>query len=160
MKKLFQNKFAAFTILVVLTFLLLFFDPFFLDSIAPGSAITALYLVIPFVLWYVYIKPRSITKSELTAEEKEYVNKEKVKSFIRSALQVFGAFVAVVTIIGVKIPYIDPIREALQFLSDKADIGLDSVNTIIGIVMYLIGFFKDGERFENRALVNPRKVDL
>lgn len=160
MKKIFQNKLLAFTALIILTFLLLFLDPFFLDAIAPGSPITALYLVIPFLLWLFFVKEKPFHKSELTPEEKEYINKEKVKSFIRSAVQVLGAIIAVVTIIGLKIPFIEPIKQALAYIADKADIAIAALNTIIGIVIYLIGFFKDADRFETRSMVNPRKINL
>lgn len=155
-----KNKLLAFIALILLTFLLLWLDPFFLDRIAHGSPITALYLIIPIVLWLFFVREKPYSKSELTPEEKEYINKEKIKSFIRSGLQVFGAFIAVVTLLGLKIPYIEPLHNALKYLSEKADIAIGAINAIIGIVIYLIGFFKDADRFESRSIVNPRRINL
>jgi len=141
--------------LFLLTVVLLLLNPLSLVGVAQAA-----YFVVPLVLYFIFLyKPYAGIKS-LSLEEKEYINKEKIKSFLRSAIQVLGAIIAVTAIIGLKIPFIDKIGELLNYLLGQSDIAIEAISTIIGIVVYLIGFFKDSARFNSRSLIEPKKINL
>lgn len=150
-----MKKILYYAGLFLLTVLLLLWNPF-----ALVGAVQAAYFAIPLVLYFIFLhNPYGGIKS-LSLEEKEYINKEKVKSFLRSAIQVLGAIVAVTAIIGLKIPFIDKFGELLNYLLGQSDIAIEAITTIIGIVLYLIGFFKDSARFNSRSLIEPKKINL
>ena len=78
------------------------------------------------------------------------MNIEVVKSVVRSLIQLVGMLLIIG--VGVKIPLIVNVNEALQWVSGNIDIVWQSIQVIIGAAITLAGFFKDKTRFEEREI--------
>lgn len=65
---------------------------------------------------------------------------EQIKSLIRHSLTAIGIFL---TLIG-----IDKFLPLVEFLQDNLDNTVAAVSTLVGIVMTIVGFFKDEDRWE------------
>lgn len=78
------------------------------------------------------------------------MNIEVVKSVVRSLIQLVGMLIIIG--VGVKIPLIVNVNEALQWVSGNIDMVWQSIQVIIGALVTLAGFFKDKTRFEERAI--------
>lgn len=76
------------------------------------------------------------------------MNKELLKSVFRSIVQVIG----VLLVVGIKIPLVSSISEALNFLLSNIDQAWQAGEIIWGVVVTLIGFFSDKSRFEAREI--------
>lgn len=109
-----------------------------------------LYAYIPFLgslgLYFLYPDTYS---SKSVGEIKEET-KEKAKSILRSVIQVVGVLI-VLGGFGIKIPYVEQVQEAANYLTANIDIAAEALNVVIGIVLTLYGLFKNPERFEARA---------
>lgn len=64
---------------------------------------------------------------------------EQIKSLIRHSLTAIGIFL---TLIG-----IDKFLPLVEFLQDNLDNTVAAVSTLVGIVMTIVGFFKDEDRW-------------
>lgn len=75
---------------------------------------------------------------------------EKIKSVLRSVIQVIGVLI-VLGGFGIKIPYIDKVQEAANYLTNNIEIAAEALNVLIGVGITLYGLFKNPERFEARS---------
>ncbi len=152
-----MGKTLKLVLVAVVGFVLLLINP-----LGFTGAFGAVYFLVPGVIYFLFFNDENkwLKAQGLSDTQIEFINKEKWKSFIRSAIQIVGALVAFSAMVGLKIPFIDPILNSLKELGDKFDVIVDSIMALVGIVLTIIGFFKNQERFEQRSLINPKKIDL
>lgn len=129
--------------------LLLFFGGMFLSTSLGFVA----YIPFVIVLVLAQLYPSTFSAKSETEIKAEWV--EKAKAFIRTLIQIVGVLI-VLGGFGINIPYIDTIKDMLTYLGDNLNVAADALNIVIGIVVTVIGFFKDKERFEVRA--NPHEA--
>ncbi len=77
-------------------------------------------------------------------------NIEKVKSVLRAIIQVVGVLI-VLGGFGIKIPYVESVMEAANYLTANIDIAAEALNIVIGVAITVYGLFKNPERFEARS---------
>lgn len=139
----------------VLTFLLVKINPIGIDL---SSWIFGIYLL-PITLFSIYVLTSPVFGAKsITPNEKRAIVYEQIYSILRKVLTILGAIIA----LGVfdKVPLIGSLNNALIYLAENWDMSIDAIEKIVGLLLGLIGQFSNNSRFEVRALVNPRKIDL
>ncbi len=152
--KILKSKLGT-LLVIIIAFLFMLWNP-----LAFAPIWTSLYGITLFTIYVFWLESTAYTAQGLTKEDKQYINKEKLKSFFRSVVQIIGALVAAAAIFNFKIPFIDSIIELVNYLSGKVGIAVDALNILIGIGLYLYAFFFHSDRFKTRALIKPRKIHL
>lgn len=145
-----KREYLVYGGLVLLTILLMILDPIRLDP-DKISWISALYAIIPLGIWYFFFRPKPVQIKSLTVTSDD-VTKEKIKSLIRTAIQLLGILIVVLTAVGVNIPILNKVADLMQYLSGQVDIAYEAVMTLIGIGIAIYGFFKNSDRFAVRAI--------
>ena len=104
----------------------------------------------PFIISLLWsnLFPDEMSRKSAGEIKEEWV--QKAKSLLRSVLQLSGVFIALGGL-GVKIPFIEPVLNALNYLAANMDIAVNALNIVIGFGITIYGFFKDQNRFEDRA---------
>ena len=150
-----KNSLITSLVLLFLALLLTIWNPFAFTGVAQ-----ALYFLILFV-WLLYDHLTDHNKiGTLSNDEKQYINGEKIKSIIRAVIQALGILVALIGVFNLNFPYLGFINDFLNFISDKVDITVQAINVLIGIGIALYGYFKDPTRWQSRALIHPKKVNI
>lgn len=138
-------------ILSVLSLGLMIWNPF--NLIGLGQV---LYSILPFgYIFYDHFTQLGIPGIEtrtLLPETKADIDKEKIKSIIRMILYVLGAVIAVTGALNLNIPVLNIINTAIQFVADNLDVAAQALEVIVGLIVTLIGYFKNKERFAARVL--------
>lgn len=144
-------------LVAVIGFALLLWNP-----LGFTGAYGVLYFLVPGIVYVLFLDDNNkwLKAQGLTDTQIDFINKEKWKSFLRSAIQIVGAVITFSAMLGLKIPFIDPISNSLKELSGQFDLIIDSIVALVGVVITIIGFFKNSARFEQRALINPKKINL
>jgi succinate dehydrogenase hydrophobic anchor subunit len=138
--------------------ILFLIDPFNLEGVHP--ALRALNALPFFAYWYLYVYHDNVYNAKgLTDVDKEYINKESWKSFLRSVIQVVGSITAFSAAVGVDIPYIGIVSDLATYIESQLDVAVEAIITLIGIGLYLYGYFKNPDRFKQRVLLEPRKIE-
>ena len=108
------------------------------------------YAYIPFLgrVGFYFLYPDTYS-SKSVGEIKEEA-KEKLRAALRAVIQVVGVLI-VLGGFGIKIPYVEQVQAAANYLTANIDIAAEALNVVIGIVLTLYGLFKNPERFEARA---------
>lgn len=138
-------------VLSVLSLGLMMWNPFNLVGLGQ-----VLYSILPFgYIFYDHFTQLGIPGIEtrtLLPETKVDIDKEKIKSIIRMILYVLGAVIAVTGALNLNIPILNLINTAVQFIADNLDVAAEAIGVIFGLVVTLIGYFKNKERFAARVL--------
>jgi hypothetical protein len=132
------------------TLILAISDPFKLDpeGINSTSAIKALYFIPAIIAWvWTFVLPTFGIRSEGGQE----VAIEKVKSIVRSAIQIIGSLIAVDAAFNLDIPFLELVFTVAGYIGENIDTAANAIGVILGIGTTLYGFFKDKDRFEVRA---------
>lgn len=138
-------------VLSVLSLGLMMWNPF--NLIGLGQV---LYSILPFgYIFYDHFTelgvPGIATKT-LHPETKADIDKEKIKSIIRLVLYILGAVIAVTGALNLNIPILNVINVAIQYIADNLDVAAQAIGVIVGLVVTLIGYFRNKERFAARVL--------
>jgi hypothetical protein len=145
-----QWPFWAMVGIFIGTLILAVQDPFNLDpeGINSTSAIKALYCIPAIVAWvYLFVLPTFGVRSEGGQE----VVTEKIKSIVRSAIQIIGSLIAVDAAFDLNIPFLELVFSVAGYIGDNIDTAANAIGVLLGVVTTLYGFFKDKDRFEVRA---------
>lgn len=136
--------------ILVLSLIIASYDVFNLDANGSNSvsAVKVLYMI-PFFLYIVFsITKTHYSRRSVTASEEKT---EKIKSLIRSIIQIIGTLITFAGAFNVKIPFIDILRTVLSYVADNVDIATNAILALVGIGITIYGFFKNGERFQDRS---------
>ena len=143
------------------TLALMKLDPFGFNPLGfEGTSVKpALYILPALVIWFFYfVRPTIKANAAQTPAEKRAVLYEKIGSISRKVMAVLGSFLAF-HVVG-DIEYLQVLYNVLKTLSENWDIGTQSLETLIGIVLMLASHFYKLTRFASRAMINPRKIEL
>lgn len=90
--------------------------------------------------------------------EKKNEKKEFYLSILRHVITVVGMLVS----LNVKIPFIEQILDALNFISNNLNVAYEAVRVLIGLATSLIGIFSKADRFSTRSkiLVEGRRINV
>jgi hypothetical protein len=107
-----------------------------------------LYCIPAIVAWvYLFVLPTFGVRSEGGQE----VVTEKIKSIVRSAIQIIGSLIAVDAAFDLNIPFLELVFTVAGYIGDNIDTAANAIGVLLGVVTTLYGFFKDKDRFEVRA---------
>lgn len=67
-------------------------------------------------------------------------------------LYILGAVIAVTGALNLNIPILNVINVAIQYIADNLDVAAQAIGVIVGLVVTLIGYFRNKERFAARVL--------
>ena len=130
--------------------ILMWYDPLKLDplGIDSESAIKIWYFL-PTVIGciWLFVLPTIGIRSEGGQE----VATEKIKSIVRSAIQIIGSLIAVDAAFNLDIPFLELVFTVAEYIAENIDTAANGIGVLIGIGTTLYGFFKDKDRFEVRA---------
>jgi hypothetical protein len=109
----------------------------------------------PFLLTitYHYAYPPFYGTKSVSVVKAELI--EKIRSVVRTVIQFLGLLTALGGF-GVKIPYIDAVGQALQYIASNLGVAADAFNVLAGFVITIYGFFLNSQRFESRT-DNPHR---
>jgi succinate dehydrogenase hydrophobic anchor subunit len=144
-------------VLILLAIVAFFIDPFNLEGITPALKVVN---ALPFfAYWYLYVYVENTYNAKgLTDIDKEYINKESWKSFLRSVIQVVGSVTAFSAAVGIEIPYLGILTDLATYFESVLDVAVEAILALVGIGLYLYGYFKEPDRFKQRVLVEPREI--
>lgn len=154
------NKISGLILFTGLAVLLMALDPFGLDPAGSvSSSLVKVWYAIPAImLWVRYF---SIPEFGRSSVEIKAVWVEKAKSIFRLLIQLLGMLVALNQTLKLNIKLLEPVFNAINYLSENIDTAAAAVGVIIGIVMNVIALFADPKRFEIRAATpkhNGKKI--
>jgi len=145
-----QWPFWSMVVIFLTTLFLSINDPLNLDpnGINSTSAIKAVYFIPAILVWfYLFVAPTIGIRSENSQE----ATKEKIKSIVRSAIQIIGSLIAVDAAFDLNIPFLQLVFTISEYIGNNIDTAANAIGVLIGIGTTLYGFFKDKDRFEARA---------
>lgn len=152
MTNFFNKQSAIVAISFLLTLVLAKFDPLSLDPAGEAStSLIKLIYVIPAIGLWVYFLWFPAHYGKKNVEELKWINKERIASLFRTAIQSLGAIVAVLSAYNVDVPWLHTILNAFSYLADNLDVGVNAIVTLVGIGVTVYGFFFKKERFEERG---------
>lgn len=145
-------------LLFLFSLIIMLWDPFQLDPMGEGSSsvVKSAYLIPSFVLWVIVYVTRTVPM-RLSENDKMEVWKEKIKSFIRLAIQTIGIVITLGAAFNLDLPFLPILEQAFRFLGDNLNTAWEAIGVIIGIATTIYGFFRDKERFEARAMSHGGK---
>jgi len=114
------------------------------------SQVTAIqfFYFFPSIIYIVFaLTATQYGRRSLAPEERT----EKIKSFVRSGIQIIGTIIGLSAAFNLNIPFINELRSALDYVFENIDIAANAILALIGIITTIIGFFKDPTRFSDRA---------
>lgn len=118
---------------------------------------------IPAILFIGYESTRSIflAPKGFSAQQLKAIDDSK-KEFYKSILRHITTVVGTLVTLGLKIPYLNEVFSFLKTLTVQFDAGIDAIQTLIGIVLTVIGLFGSSDRFKARSLtlVEGKAIDL
>lgn len=97
------------------------------------------------------------TASAVEKLEIDNAKSELWKSIVRHAITAIGLALS----FGLKVPYLDQVLLALKTVIGYWDTLFEAIKTVAGVVMVLIGLFKNKDRFGSRALqiIEGERID-
>lgn len=152
MTKFFNKQTLIVAISFLLTLLLAKFDPLNLDPVGDAStSLLKLIYVLPAIGLWVYFLWFPSHYGKKNVEELKWINRERIASLFRTAIQSLGAIVAVLSAYNVNIPWVQKLLEVFSYLAENLDVGVNAIATLVGIGITVYGFFFKKERFEERG---------
>lgn len=150
-----RKSWLSIAILFVVTLMLTAANPFGIELIGAKAFIYS----IPFTLVSIFILTEPVFSAKSTSPaEKRAILYEQIFSILRKVITIIGAFMA----LGVldKIPLIGNLQSVLLYIAENWTVSIEALETLVGLALGIIGQFSNNTRFEVRALVNPRKINL
>jgi hypothetical protein len=118
---------------------------------------------IPAIIFFGYESTKSIffAPKGYSAQALKAIDDSK-KEFWKSILRHITTVVGTLVTLGLKIPYLNEVFSFLKTLTVNFDNAIDAIQTLLGIVLTVIGLFGASDRFKSRSLqfVEGKEIEL
>lgn len=143
-----------FLIAFSLTFVLMVVNPLSIDIAWYG---------LPAIIFFGYESTKSIffAPKGYSAQALKAIDDSK-KEFYKSILRHVTTVVGTLVTLGLKIPYLNEVFSFLKTVTVQFDSAIDAIQTLIGIVLTVVGLFGSADRFKSRSLqfVEGKEINL